>query len=399
MPFPLPAAPRQTALPHGNDYKLKNGGYSAGIALTVVGWTFTGIFGITALVMGILWGVGPAALGVSDAAFRVFPILFFCSYPAMLGFLDMAVAGRRKLFYFSRLRKLLRAARDWQCDLPGLARTALLKQEQVYKDVQKAVADGDFPGAAYSADFSTLYFDDTLYHPVEASAPAESPAPAEPLSEAEQFRRECEAFFAYLQSCRGCLGRDTDAELDAMQKTCRAMLDFTAAHPEQLPQLRRLRDYYLPTTRKLLDTALGLGDDTGSAADIRRDITAILHTLNLAYTKLYDTLLEDVSLDVSTEIGTLEAMLRQDGLTHDFDVLLPVYEGDSLYYVTDEQTFTDSGTIASWAKDATWWAVYHELVSGTGGSRIAPEANASRAQIAAILLRYADKFMTMEEAA
>ena len=301
------------------DSKLKNGGYSAGIALTAVGWTFTGIFGITALVMGILWGVGPAALGVSDAAFRVFPILFFCSYPAMLGFLYMAVAGMRKLFYFSRLRKLLRAARDWQCDLPSLARTALLKQEQVCKDVQKAVADGDFPGAAYSADFSTLYFDDTLYHPVEAPAPAESPAPAEPLSEPEQFRCECEAFFAYLQSCRGCLGRDTDTELDAMQKTCRAMLDFVAAHPEQLPQLRRLRDYYLPTTRKLLDTALGLGDDTGSAADIRRDITAILHTLNLAYTKLYDTLLEDVSLDVSTEIDTLEAMLRQDGLTHDFE--------------------------------------------------------------------------------
>lgn len=301
------------------DSKLKNGGYSAGIALTAVGWTFTGIFGITALVMGILWGVGPAALGVSDAAFRVFPILFFCSYPAMLGFLYMAVAGMRKLFYFSRLRKLLRAARDWQCDLPSLARTALLKQEQVYKDVQKAVADGDFPGAAYSADFSTLYFDDTLYHPVEAPAPAENPAPAKPLSEPEQFRCECEAFFAYLQSCRGCLGRDTDTELDAMQKTCRAMLDFVAAYPEQLPQLRRLRDYYLPTTRKLLDTALGLGDDTGSAADIRRDITAILHTLNLAYTKLYDTLLEDVSLDVSTEIDTLEAMLRQDGLTHDFE--------------------------------------------------------------------------------
>ena len=64
-----------------------------------------------------------------------------------------------------------------------------------------------------------------------------------------------------------------------------------------------------------------------------------------------------------------------------------------------EQTFADSTTIAAWAKDATWWAVYHEIVSGVGGSRIAPEANASRAQIAAILLRYADQFMTMEEAA
>ena len=43
-----------------------------------------------------------------------------------------------------------------------------------------------------------------------------------------------------------------------------------------------------------------------------------MHTLNIAYTKLYETLLQDVSLDVSTEIDTLETMLRQDGLTHDF---------------------------------------------------------------------------------
>ena len=59
--------------------------------------------------------------------------------------------------------------------------------------------------------------------------------------------------------------------------------------------------------------------DTANAAEIRRDITGILHTLNQAYEKLYDTLLQDVSMDVSTEIDTLEAMLRQDGLTHDFE--------------------------------------------------------------------------------
>ena len=86
------------------------------------------------------------------------------------------------------------------------------------------------------------------------------------------------------------------------------------------PSAYRFREYYLPTTRKLLDTAQGLGEsDTANAAEIRRDITAILHTPNGAYTKLYDTLLQDVSMDVSTEIDTLEAMLRQDGLTHDFD--------------------------------------------------------------------------------
>ena len=37
----------------------------------------------------------------------------------------------------------------------------------------------------------------------------------------------------------------------------------------------------------------------------------------------------------------LRDTLTISGLTHDFDIFLPVYEGDRLYYITDEQTFTD----------------------------------------------------------
>ena len=142
----------------------------------------------------------------------------------------------------------------------------------------------------------------------------------QPLTDAEQFNRDGVDFLNYLKICRGKLGSEADEEIAKMQKTCASILGFVHNHPEQLPRVRRFREYYLPTTRKLLDTAQGLGEsDTANAAEIRRDITAILHTLNGAYTKLYDTLLQDVSMDVSTEIDTLEAMLRQDGLTHDFD--------------------------------------------------------------------------------
>lgn len=45
--------------------KWKNGGQTVGITLTAVGWTFTGCFGITALVMGILTAVGAGPLGLS----------------------------------------------------------------------------------------------------------------------------------------------------------------------------------------------------------------------------------------------------------------------------------------------------------------------------------------------
>lgn len=60
--------------------KWKNGGQSVGVVLTAVGWTFTGCFGITALVLGILTAVGAGPLGLSPQDFssadsdgRVYP--------------------------------------------------------------------------------------------------------------------------------------------------------------------------------------------------------------------------------------------------------------------------------------------------------------------------------------
>ena len=102
--------------------KWKNGGQSVGIALTALGWTFAGCFGITALVLGILTAVGAGPLGLSQQDFIALPILTAVFTPATLGFLFMAIVGMKKLAYFSRLRKLLRAANDWVCDLPSLAR-------------------------------------------------------------------------------------------------------------------------------------------------------------------------------------------------------------------------------------------------------------------------------------
>ena len=301
--------------------KWKNGGQSVGVALTAVGWTFAGCFGIAALVLGILTAVGAGPLGLSQQDFIALPILTAVFSPPTLVFLFMAIVGMKKLAYFSRLRKLLRAANDWVCDLPSLARKAQIKQEKAYDTVARAVGNGDLPNAAISDDFSTLYLDDSLM-PV-AAKPAAAPQAAEPetpLSDAERFRREGVDFLNYLKRCQGKLGAQADEELMRMQKTCASILGFVHNHPEQLNRVRRFREYYLPTTRKLLDTAQGLGEtDTANAAEIRRDITGILHTLNQAYEKLYDTLLQDVSMDVSTEIDTLEAMLRQDGLTHDFE--------------------------------------------------------------------------------
>ena len=59
-----------------------------------------------------------------------------------------------------------------------------------------------------------------------------------------------------------------------------------------------------------------------------------------------------------------------------------------------EQAFTDSASVGSWAKEAVWWAVYHEIWCGVNstdvGAMLAPTQPADRAQIAVMMVRYLD---------
>ena len=300
---------------HRMDRKLKNNDQDGYLGMAVSGWIFAAGFGIAALTMFILTMVGPQAMGMLPEEHVVFPVLTACFAPMSVGFCVMGFFGVRLWSRYNRLRAYLRAARDWTCDISVIARDAMQPEDRVREELQKAITDGKIPGALISSDGKTLYLNDALYTPPQLEEKTDVPTPDRP----DELRREGVDFLNYLRACRGRLGKTADDELGAMQKTCGAILGFAHNHPDQQPKLRRFREYYLPTTRKLLDTALGLGDtETATADKIRDEITGILHTLNMAYTRLYETLLQDVSLDVSTEIDTLETMLRQDGLTHDF---------------------------------------------------------------------------------
>ena len=305
------------------DRQLQKKNQDDAVALAVVGWTLASCFGIAAIVMWALSAAGPQALNVTLEEFMVFPILMACFTPLTVGFGIMGGVGVKKYRYINRLRRYLRVARDWVSDVVTLAGDSAFSREQVQRDLQQAIARGELPDAVLEQD-GKLYLDITRCAP-ERTAPQSgaetAPQQEEPvLDDAGLLQRDGAAFLDYLARSTGKLGEDADEELETMRKNCAAILGFVHNHPEQLPRVRRLREYYLPTTCKLLDTAQGLGNtETENAREIRRDITGILHTLNQAYAKLYDTLLQDISLDVSTEIGTLETMLRQDGLTHDFE--------------------------------------------------------------------------------
>ena len=154
----------------------------------------------------------------------------------------------------------------------------------------------------------------------KAAAAAASKAETQPKQDADAVPLNLEVARSFTEVLKKekALMQDERAveELDHMQKTTQAICDWLEAHPESLPKARRFAEYYIPTTLKLLHTYNDVQGQQGENAEaIRRDIAGILHTLNQAYDNLYDKLLSDVALDVSSEIAALQGMLANDGLT------------------------------------------------------------------------------------
>ena len=56
------------------------------------------------------------------------------------------------------------------------------------------------------------------------------------------------------------------------------------------------------------------------------------------------------------------------------------------------ERFPDAGKVSDWAREAMSWAVGEGIISGVGGVTLDPAGNATRAQVATIIMRYAERF-------
>lgn len=57
----------------------------------------------------------------------------------------------------------------------------------------------------------------------------------------------------------------------------------------------------------------------------------------------------------------------------------------------DLGTFTDAGSVSGYAKEALAWAVESGIINGTSATTLNPSGNATRAQVAAVMMRYCEK--------
>ena len=68
---------------------------------------------------------------------------------------------------------------------------------------------------------------------------------------------------------------------------------------------------------------------------------------------------------------------------------------EQMFTAVYDATFEDSSEVSSWARPAMYWGVYHEIISGTTSTTLSPRGSITRAQMAAIMVRYTDRFDVM----
>ena len=292
--------------------------YNSGVALLAVGITFAVLFGLGAVgcLIGLplfygTWLYG--ATGVVSSMLALFTACF--GWMAACG-VSQREAGRQ-MGQLADLANSMDGGKGLPVEM--LADLTHQKKKKTLKRLKKSIRKG-WLNAWLDEKTETVYLTAEDYRAAQ-ERPEPQPAPAQPEQgdtaetplNLETIRRFAQVLEQEQHLMQDEQGRE---ELETMQKTTTAICEWLEAHPESLPKARRFAEYYIPTTLKLLHTYNDVQGQQGENAEtIRRDIAGILHTLNQAYSNLYDNLLSDVAMDVSGEIAALQGMLANDGLT------------------------------------------------------------------------------------
>jgi len=135
----------------------------------------------------------------------------------------------------------------------------------------------------------------------------------------ETFRSEAATAIDRIHAANLMLpGDEVSAELDALEKTMKRIFGHIENHPDKLPETRKLMNYHLPTTMKLIEKycqydTMEYQPDNVAAAKV--DIEKALTAANEAFSNFLEGLYHEDTLDVTTDAEVLKKMFEKDGLT------------------------------------------------------------------------------------
>lgn len=325
-----PCRPQPEPQPQRQDVSLLYGsvsGATAGGILKIVGG---------GLLCGLSLAMFLCALVFAFFGWPQVPLLLVCGVGGIACGGGLIGAGSGNLGRVKRFKLYRKALGEkTQCALEKLAQATGKSVKFVRKDLKKMIDSGlfleghlDNEGAyliTSHATFREFEHNRLLLEQRQRQSAAETARRAQ--SEAGRDPRlqdvlnRGNAFIAQIRRCNDAIpGQEISAKIDRMETIVRRIFQRAEAHPEVAEDLKKLLDYYLPMTVKLLNAYADMDAQEVQGATIaasKKEIEDTLDTLNLAFEKLLDDLFKDTALDVSSDISVLQTLLAQEGLTED----------------------------------------------------------------------------------
>jgi 5-bromo-4-chloroindolyl phosphate hydrolysis protein len=248
---------------------------------------------------------------------------------ATLGMMNHGITLRRRSRRFARYRDAMGGATF--CTIAELSDSSGQPLERTKKDIKRMIDSGACPKGHFSRDGSCFMVDDETYYAyldaekayaarAEAARVEEQKEQADPKeAELAAVRKEGNGYLQQIRAANNALpGIEITEKLDRLENVTARIFACVGQHPEKLPDIRRFMRYYMPTTLKLVKSYEEFEKQPVQGENItkaKKEIEQAFDTINTAFGNLLDTLFADNALDVSTDISTLETMLKQEGLT------------------------------------------------------------------------------------
>lgn len=291
--------------------------------------TCVGIMGLTVswVVLPILSSLISFILPVSAS-----PVLLPFLVPASALLLIYGAGQQRRTRRMRTYLSLLK--RKGFASIQELAASVRKTKRFVIRDLQRMLSAGMFPQGHFDDQYTCFIGTNEYYNQYRlcqdnaqsgaktASAPAQQTVIDESKKVNDRVNaviKEGNNYIAQIRKINDDLpDEDVSNKLDLLETTITKIFNQVDTHPEQLAELDKFMQYYLPTTIKLLTVYRDFEQQPIQGENIttaKKEILGTLDTINQAFIKLFDSLFQATAWDVSTDITVLEAMLAQEGLT------------------------------------------------------------------------------------
>ncbi len=299
-------------------------------------------------------GVPQMAISGAFGAFFLLPFLGAIISGSIAGSITLGVLIAASAVIFARGKSKLDLSKKYYqygqilkdaeyFNVSDLARATVSNDKSVLKDIKKMIRLGFLPRARFDSTEKVCMVTDRAYEQYlgaesdriareqraeeekKAAIAAERERNAEykNLSDKEiQILEEGKEYITFVRHINDLIP-DTEEmsnKLYRLEEIMNRIFAQVKKDPASADELYKLMNYYLPTTKKLLNAYVELDKQPEVGENItqtKKEIDEAMDTINMAFESLLDSLFQDMAWDISSDISVMKTMMAQDGLTVD----------------------------------------------------------------------------------